>query len=323
MNELQVIIRQEPGKIDFNFDELKAALAERMDLYKDAVFSEEYKVQAKGEVASLRKMRKALDDRRKLVKKQVIQPYEEFEEKVKELLALIDEPITLIDGQIKDIEKKQKAEKRAKIKEFFDANIGDMGSYLNFDQIYDSRWENVSVTMKSVQDAILSGIDRVKQDVSALSSNVSEAAQDALKEYARSHDLSRAYDVINQYERQKAEILKREEERRKVEEDHRRQQEIERVRQQERERIVEEERIRMEERKKAEEQLKQEQRTKEAESFDENMSGFFSAEADGELPFEQPDTVTAFYKVVATPEELEQVETAFNSIGIFFERRDA
>ena len=44
---------------------------------------------------------------------------------------------------------------------------------------------------------------------------------------------------------------------------------------------------------------------------------------DSELPFEQPSTVTAYYKVIATEEELEQVEMAFNSIGIYFERRDA
>ena len=43
---------------------------------------------------------------------------------------------------------------------------------------------------------------------------------------------------------------------------------------------------------------------------------------DNNLPFEQPTTITAYYRVVATVEELEAVETAFNSIGIYFERRD-
>ena len=42
-----------------------------------------------------------------------------------------------------------------------------------------------------------------------------------------------------------------------------------------------------------------------------------------DLPFSTPTTVTAFYKVIATPEELEEVEMAFNSIGIIFERREA
>ena len=47
------------------------------------------------------------------------------------------------------------------------------------------------------------------------------------------------------------------------------------------------------------------------------------AEDGDDLPFPQPQTVTMWYKVIATPEELEQVEMAFNSIGIHFERRQA
>lgn len=325
MNELQVIVSQEPGKIDLNFEELKAALAEKMALYKGATFSEETKVQAKGEVASLRKMRKELDDRRKQAKKLWNRPFEEFDAKAKELMALIDEPITLIDAQIKEMEEKRKTERRNMIMEFFRSNVGDAGDYISLDQIYDSRWENASVTMKSVQEAILQEIKRIGDDVRTLQGNISEAAPDALKEYARSHDLAKAYEVINRYERQKAEILRREQERKQAEEDRRRQEEIERIRQQERERIAEEERIRAEERKKAEETVRDEQikNSPRKPVGDDEGEGFFTAEADGDLPFVQPDTITTFYKVVATAEELEQVEMAFDSIGIFFERRGA
>ena len=69
MNELRIQANIIPGKIDTNFEEQKAVLAQSMELYKNAKFSEEYKTQAKGELATLRKIRKALDDRRKEVKK--------------------------------------------------------------------------------------------------------------------------------------------------------------------------------------------------------------------------------------------------------------
>ena len=91
MNELRILANITPGKIDTNFDEQKSALAQSMELYKNAKFSEEYKTQAKGELATLRKIRKAMDDRRKEVKKEWMGPYEEFESKAKELLQLIDD----------------------------------------------------------------------------------------------------------------------------------------------------------------------------------------------------------------------------------------
>lgn len=105
-------------------------------------------------------------------------------------------------------------------------------------------------------------------------------------------------------------FFRQERERQVVEEERRRRMEEERIRQKERERIAEEERIRREEREKAAAEL-------------EEKRGFQDlTDVEDDLPFEQPTTITAFYKVVATPEEIEKVEMAFNSIGIYFERRD-
>lgn len=77
---------------------------------------------------------------------------------------------------------------------------------------------------------------------------------------------------------------------------------------------------REEERKKAEEALKAAaMETPEPEvpfSLDD-------AEDGDDLPFPQPQTVTMWYKIIATPDELEQVEMALNSLGIYFERRQA
>ena len=47
------------------------------------------------------------------------------------------------------------------------------------------------------------------------------------------------------------------------------------------------------------------------------------AEDGDDLPFPQPQTVTMWYKIIAAPDELEQVEMAFNSLGVYFERRQA
>ncbi|MBS6195448.1 MAG: DUF1351 domain-containing protein [Clostridiales bacterium] len=315
MSELQVVVSQIPGKIKFNCEEIRDSLAERMALYKDAKFSDEYKAQARAEVASLRKIKKAIDDKRKEVKKQCMLPYEEFEEKAKELTDLIDEPIQLIDNQIKQMEERRKAQRREKIREAYQNAIGEMGEYLPLEKIYDPRWENASTTMKSIQDDLEKVITSTREAVHTLQSMASDAVPEALRKYKSSLDLSSAIAYLNQYEMQKVEIMRREEEKRRQEEERKRQQEEERIRRQERERIAEEERIRKEEREKAQREL-------EKEAVQEAVQGFFTGEADDILPFEQPSTVTAFYKIVATPEELEQVEMAFNSIGIFFERRD-
>lgn len=316
MEELQVIVQQVPGKISFNFEEIRDALEEKMELYKDDKFTEEYKAQARGEVAALRKIKKAIDDKRKEVKKQCMLPYEDFESKAKELMSLIDGPINLIDRQIEEMETRRKTERRKKIAALYDSLIRDMEEYIPLEKIYNSKWENASVTMAAIQRELVELIASTRSAVETLTAMTSEAVPEAVRRYKANLDLAGAISYINQYEAQRAEIMRREEEKRRQEEERRRQQEEERIRRQERARIEEEDRIRREEREKTERKLQKEIVQKE-------VQGFFAGDTDDDLPFEQPSTVTAFYKVVATPEELEKVEMAFNSIGIFFERRDA
>ncbi|MDD6571123.1 MAG: DUF1351 domain-containing protein [Thermoflexaceae bacterium] len=312
MDELQVIVNQKPGIIEFNYTELRDALAKEMDMRKKEVFTEDQKPLARSEVAALRKLKVVIDDKRKEVKKQCLAPYEEFELKANELKNLIDEPINLINKQIDEMEERRKSERRTKIQSLYDSLIGDMADYIPLKKIYNTKWENASVTVTVIKKELTEIVNSTKTAVTMLNSMTSDAVPEAIRRYKSNLDLAGAISYINQYENQKAEILRREEEKRRQEEEQRRQQEEDRIRKQERERIAEEDRIRREEREKAEK-----------EAVQEASQNFFSKEPDDDLPFEQPSTITAFYKVVATPEELEQVEMAFNSIGIFFERRDA
>lgn len=166
------------------------------------------------------------------------------------------------------------------------------------------RRENVSVSMKSIKKDMTEKMSAIQTAVSSIKAMRSDKEPDALALYKRTLNLNDAIQMITTYEQNKADALKREEERRQREEERRRQAEIERARVAEREAIRREEQIRKVEQEKAQQVVEQ-----------------TPAVADDELPFEQPSTVTAFYRVVATPAELEEVEMAFNSIGIYFERR--
>lgn len=303
MNELTLNVQQEPGVIKINLTELRERLSQKLSEYKGGVFTEDTKDIAKKEVASLRALRKDINDARKDVKKQWMQPYQEFEAEVKELLGLVDEPISLIDQQVKEFEEKRRAEKRKKIEAMYHEVSGEMAEYIPLSFIYDSKWENATKSIKQVREEIAQHIQNARVAVDSIKAMKSEKEAEALELYKRTQDIANALKLISDYEQQKAAILLQEERRRRDEE-------ILRAR--------EEERRRLEEMKK----LKESVRTELEEEKKDSTEGFITTFTDMELPFEQPSTVTAYYKVIATPEELEQVEMAFNSIGIYFERRD-
>lgn len=145
MQEINLLVEQKNGSIETNSEEIKAALAAKMEEYKGMVFTVESQPEAKRTVASLRKLKKAMSDRRIEIKKTFMAPYTNFEAQVKELDKLIDEPIDFISGQIEEFERRRVEAKKAMICEIYTGIMAEHGTvmeYLPLDRIYDSRWEN-------------------------------------------------------------------------------------------------------------------------------------------------------------------------------------
>lgn len=212
---LEVQISRNNGTIDFNFEDLKDALTAELELYKNLVFTEDTKADAKKTVAELRKLKKQISDKRIEVKKLYMQPYTDFEAKVKELDKLINEPITFISEQIDAFEQKRIEEKRELINEIYLELVSereDIAGYAELNRVYDSKWENASTSKKTIQEAITSYLDSVDNDIAAIKSMESEYETKALMRYKETGVLSDALLTIRQWEKQKEEILKAEEE---------------------------------------------------------------------------------------------------------------
>lgn len=314
MDKLRLQIEQRPGEIHLNFDEIEKRLDERLVEYKGAVFTEESKSIAKAEVAELRKLKKDIDEARKTVKRKWMKPYESFELRVKKLIEKVDEPISFIDDQVKAFERKRKEEKRELIEKLYYEILityAEYEDYIQLNIIYDPKWENASISIKTIKDALKEKMEAIKTAVISIKAMNSDITEDALLLYKNTLDLNKAIQKIASYEQNKAEVLRREEARKQQEEERRRQEEINRAKAAERETMAREAEIRKEV-------------VSEKDDIDKRLESEDIPDIpDDNLPFTQPDTITAFYRVVATEEELEQVEMTLNSFGVYFERRDA
>lgn len=227
MQEINLLVEQKNGSIETNFEEIKAALAAGLEEYKGMVFTAESQPEAKKTVASLRKLKKAMNDRRIEIKKKFMEPYTNFEAQVKELDKLIDEPIDFISGQIEEFERRRVEAKKAMICEIYTGIMAEHGTvmeYLPLDRIYDSRWENSTTAQKAITEAITAHVEHVEKDLDTIRAMESEFEDKGLAKYRATLELSDAITAMNQYQKQKEEILRRqaEEEQRKAEEEARR-----------------------------------------------------------------------------------------------------
>ena len=194
-----------PEVISFNFEELKTEITKKAELYKNMVYTDETVKEAKADKAKLNKFINALEDKRKEVKRQCLQPYEVFERQIKELVAIVDEPVRLIDSHIKDFEDRKKAEKLETIKEYWDDV--ERPEWLTCNQIFDKRWLNATVSLNKVYEAIQERLAKIKIDIETID-KLPEFSFEALEVYKQTLDLSQA---ISEGQRL-ADIQKRKEE---------------------------------------------------------------------------------------------------------------
>lgn len=187
--ELRINTWKSPEVIDFNFEELKEEITNKSALYKNMVYTDETIKDAKSDRALLNKFKTALEDKRKEVKKQCLEPYNQFEKQIKELVAIIDEPVKLIGDQITEFEDREKAEKHEQIIELF--NKAGFQSFVTLEQIYDPKWLNKSVSLKSIEEELTNTVYRIGHDVTTINS-LKEYSFEALEHYKKTLDLAGA-----------------------------------------------------------------------------------------------------------------------------------
>ena len=299
MEELKLQITQTPGNIECNFDELKETLADHLKIYEEMPVSLENKAERKKDLAMLRKVKKAVSDRRSEVKRQGLEPYNVFDTQVRELLGLIDRPVAVIDDQIKELESRERMKKLEEIKTLFGDMAADYTDWLTLEMIFDEKWLNATTSIKKVKEELTGKILEIGNALIMLNMSVSEVKLEAIERYKSDLNLQSAMMYINQYEAQRARILEAERKQREREEEQRREREMERARQEARAQVA------------REQQAKEEARKEVMDNITQPITDEVVKNA----------KVTAMYTISATDEQIAELEMAMDSLGITYERK--
>ena len=190
-NEIQALT---PHEIKFNFEELKAELDERLGYYRNLVITEDGVKEGKEDLAKMRKLREAIETRRKDVKKEYLKPYNEFELKCKELVALIDEPINAVNNQLKGFDEAKKAEKWQEIQEYYSATVAPyLQTVIPLERIQKPDWLNATKNIKKVQLEIVEAVAKVTADLEVINTMPTDDYTAAVRaEYMNTLDITAA-----------------------------------------------------------------------------------------------------------------------------------
>lgn len=187
--ELRIDQYQLPASITFNYAEIKAELMQKMQTYESMVYTEDAVKDAKADRAKLNGLKKTLNDERIRREKEYLEPFQTFKSQVNEIIGIIDKPIAVIDKQIKGFEEDQKAEKRTQIGSLWE-NITHP-DWLTLPRLFDEKWLNKTVTIKSIELALIDKVAQIDKDLETIKA-LDSFAFEAETEYKRTLDLAQA-----------------------------------------------------------------------------------------------------------------------------------
>lgn len=214
---LELQINQKVGLLNWNFEQLNEQLDIELKRFDGVVVTEEQITEAKKARANLNALAKAINDRKIQVKKEFCAPYLDFESKVKILTEKIKNASSSIDVQIKNFDEQEKQQKRREILRYFEEINCNL---VNLNQIFDEKWLNKGCSEKTWKEQLSSKIENIKVELAIIDQMEVEDKRELKSIYLEILDISKAKQIYDQRELNRAKIKASEQEKQKQEQEH-------------------------------------------------------------------------------------------------------
>lgn len=193
--ELQIMTSMEPGilpEIQWNNEELKAEIAAKAKEYTSIAYTDGQETEMRKDRATLNKLVTAFENQRKEVKAFYQAPYQKFETQVKEVLGPVRDAIRVIDDGLTEIERQYRVDKTNKMREIYEANVGDLRAILPFEKTIEENWYKKAIKDKNLEQGYIDLFKRTRGDMDALDALPDRFRDKAVMKYMENYSLSEA-----------------------------------------------------------------------------------------------------------------------------------
>lgn len=193
--ELRITTQMDPGvlpEIQWNHEDLKKEIAVKAAEYEAIAYTDEQETEMRKDRATLNKLVTAFEDQRKQVKKFYQAPYDKFEAQVKEVLQPVRKAIETIDAGLSEIERDYRVKKTNKMRELYEASVGDLKGILPFEKTIREEWYKKSITDKKLAQGYTDLFGRIRSDLESLEELPERFRDKAMLRYMETYSLSDA-----------------------------------------------------------------------------------------------------------------------------------
>ena len=191
-------IRMENGVIVFdNYLLYKQRAEEAREYLKQLDVTPESEQECKRTVATARKISDQLNQEKIRIKKTVLEPYTAFEDKVKEIIAIITEGENVARDKLKAIDDQRREEKKAEIRRIWNARCGSFmcGAYLTFEHFLQDKHLNKTVPISEVENEMVVFFTSKSDDIKYLSER--PRGEEYIEEYCKCLNALKAMEAVD------------------------------------------------------------------------------------------------------------------------------
>jgi len=191
-------IRIENGLIRFDGYQLYKQKAEEAREFLIALdVSPKSEQECKRTVATARKISDTLNQEKIRIKKEVLEPYNAFEEQVKEIIGIITEGENVARDKLKAIDDQRREEKKEEIRKIWNARCGSFisGAYLTFDRFLQDRHLNKTVPISEIEHEMVVFFMDKSDDIKYLSEK--PLGEEYIEEYCNCLNALKAMETVD------------------------------------------------------------------------------------------------------------------------------
>lgn len=186
------IMDMELPRVQWNHEELKAEVAAKMNEYASIAYTEDDAKAMKADRAQINKFISAVDEERKRIKRYYMQPCEEFENQVKDVLAPAKQAVNAIGEKLDEIEQRYRNEKTEKMEAYYKLHVGDLAQLIPFQKTIKEEFYKRAFTDKKLEQAYIDFFARIDEDMEALEELPERFRDKAILRYVESFNFSDA-----------------------------------------------------------------------------------------------------------------------------------
>ena len=203
--EFNLEVSAKDGKVYTNASDLLPAIQEKLKAYDYIVDENNYK-QAKTDRTALNNLVKIVSDKRKQVENEAFSQWLQDKKDIMQVEKTIKAASDKLGDGINDVDNAEKELKRNQIKELWSNMTNDK---YPFDLVFEERYLNKTVKNKEIEESLNNKFLKAEEQLSFIEASLPEnelQAEQVIRLFCKTLDLSKATDRINEIKEAKAKL---------------------------------------------------------------------------------------------------------------------